>query len=293
MAATERGNAGKAEETARKVDRETRDAAASPVFEIGMRWGYVVRGLLYGAMGVLAVLLAVGRVGHTTDQKGSFQYFVNNSFGHLLLGVFAFGLAAYSLWGFVRAVYDPLNRGDKVPGLAARLGFAWSGIAYASLVLTVLQVLLGAGGSLESDSVQGAVAAALAKPIGRQATAVAGVVAIVAGLAQFADAWRASFKKDLNRGRMSEVEYRSAILLGRLGMASRGVVFTMTGWFILQAALHQDAGQAHGLGKTFEALLRQPAGHLTVALVGIGFIALALHSVEYARRVRMMPHTAS
>jgi hypothetical protein len=76
-------------------------------------------------------------------------------------------------------------------------------------------------------------------------------------------------------------------------MASRGVVFTMTGWFILQAALHQDAGQAHGLGKTFEALLRQPAGHLTVALVGIGFIALALHSVEYARRVRMMPHTAS
>ena len=289
MTAEHQAASRRVKKTGRKAATETRAAAASPAFQISARWGYVVRGLLYGAMGALALLLAAGRVQHTTDQKGSLQYFLNNPFGFLVLGVFAIGLAAYSLWGFVRAVYDPLRRGHDVPGVVARLGFAWSGIAYASLLLAVLQVLLGATGTLRRDSVQGIVAAALAEPAGRELTAVAGIIAIIAGLAQFVDAWRASFKGDLKRGRMNKEEFQTALLLGRFGMVSRGVVFTLTGWFIFQAALHRDPGQAHGFGAAFEALLREPAGHFTVALVGLGFVALALHSFANARWVRMNP----
>jgi hypothetical protein len=283
----------KVKRTAREANRETRAAAAARPFKVAVRWGYVVRGLLYGAMGVLAILLAFGRVGHASDQKGSLEYLVSNPFGRLLLGSFAIGLAAYSLWGFVRALYDPLNRGEDPIGIAARLSFVWSGIAYASLLVAVMQVLLGFDDTLARDSVQAIVAAALAKPAGQWATAVAGLIATAAGLAQFLDAWLTSFAHDLKRRSMSKREFLIAVQLGRLGMVSRGVIFTITGWFIFQAAMHRDPGRAHSFGKAFEALLQEPAGHILVTLVGLGFVALALHSFGYAGWVRMMPRASS
>ena len=114
----------KVKSAARKANTRTKNAAANPVYELAARWGYVVRGFLYGLMGVIGLLLAVGIVGHATDQKTSLQYIAASPLGFLVLGIFAVGLAAYSTWGFVRAVYDPLHRGDEVPGLMARLGFA-------------------------------------------------------------------------------------------------------------------------------------------------------------------------
>jgi hypothetical protein len=283
------GTAAKAARAGRKANRGAKSFAGNPIVKFGARWGYVVRGLLYGAMGLIALLLAIGKVSHGTDQKGALVLFVNNPVSLLVLSVFAVGLAAYSLWGFVRAVYDPLHRGKDPIGLVARLGFAWSGVAYAALCLSVVQVMLGAQGTLHHDSVAGIVAGLLAKPLGQQLTAIAGAVAIGAGLAQFVDAYRAGWAKDLKRGAMKKEEYEAAVFFGRFGLVSRGVIFTVTGWFILEAALRHDPAKAHGFGAAFEALLREPFGHILVGIVGMGFMALALHSFAYARWVRMMP----
>jgi len=272
----------------RKANRRAKQATASPLVELGARWGYLVRGLLYGAMGLVALLLAIGRVSHGTDQKGALHYFISNPFGTLVLGSFAVGLAFYALWGFVRAVYDPLHRGKDAPALVARLGFAWSGIAYGSLLLAIVQVLLGARGTLANDSIAGFVGEALARPAGQLLTGIAGLIAIGAGLAQFVDAWRAGWAKDLKKGSMKKEEWLTAILLGRIGLVSRGVIFTMTGWFILDAAFHHDPSRAHGFGAAFDKLLQEPFGHVLVGLVGLGFVALAAHSFAYARWVRMM-----
>lgn len=274
--------------TAREANREAKQAAANPIFELATRWGYVVRGCLYGTMGVVGLLLSVGLVRHAADQKGALAYLAASLPGFLILGVFSVGLAAYSLWGFIRAIYDPLHRGRRVTGTMARLGFAWSGLAYGSLLVAVLQFLAGAGETLRRDSVQAAVLAILTRPLGPFVTALAGLIGIAAGLAQFADAWKATFAPDLKRGEMSRGEYRLALTLGRLGMMSRGVIFTITGWFVLRAAVHRDPKEAHGFGTAFDELLKQWSGHLLVALVALGFIALALHSFAYARWVRML-----
>jgi hypothetical protein len=170
----------------------------------------------------------------------------------------------------------------------ARLGFVWSGLAYLSLLVAILRFLAGAGETLNQDSVQSTVLTILTLPLGQPVAAIAGVIGIAAGLAQFVDAARLTFKRDLKRGAMTKVEYRTAMTLGRVGMVSRGIVFTITGWFVLQAALHNDAGRAHGFGAAIEALLKAPEGPLLVTLLGLGFVALAFHSFAYARWVRMM-----
>lgn len=287
------GRTTRARSAARKANRETKEAAASPFFELAARWGYIVRGVLYGGMGVTGLLLAAGIMGHASDQKGSLEYLATSRIGFLVLVGFAIGLAAYSAWGFVRAVYDPLHRGHDVPGLLARLGFAWSGLAYGALLVAILRFLAGASSVLGQDSVQSAVLAILTRPLGPAVTAAAGMIGIAAGLGQFVDAWRVTFKDDLKRRAMTKAEYRAAIALGRGGMISRGVVFTITGWFVFQAALYRDAAKAHGFGTAMDAVLKGPSGRLLVTLVGLGFLALAVHSFAYARWVRMMATRAS
>lgn len=259
---------------------------ASPAIQAGQRLGYVVRGLLYGAMGLSALSLALGRTGHGADQKGSLPLAVTAPGAWLLLSVLAVGLAAYSSWGFVRAVYDPLRRGDDVPGLVQRLGFAWSGVAYAALLVVVFQVLIGNAPDLHEDTVQDLVRRGLQTAAGTALTFAAGGVGLLAGLGQFWDAWHAGFRRDLEKRRMERAEYATAVWLGRVGLFSRGVVFMATGWFVLLAAYHRDFQLARGFGAAFDGLAEQPLGHLVVGVLGAGFVALALHSIECARWIR-------
>ena len=198
------------------------------------------------------------------------------------------GLVGYSAWGFIRAVFDPLRRGSDPTGVAARLGFAWSGLSYAGLLMFTVQLMLGKTRGNDSDSISNAVATVLQRPLGSWLALVAGLVAVGAGLAQFGDAYRASFKKDLHRHAMSRAERVTADTLGRFGMISRGVIFTMLGWFIVEAALHRDAARAQGMGAAFQVLATQPAGHLLLAIVALGFIALGLHSFANARWIKML-----
>jgi hypothetical protein len=272
---------------ARRVSRSGRKAAANPWVERLARLGYGVRGVLYGVMGVLALELAFG-VGTTPgDQRKSLFLLAGNPLGGVLLVVVVVALGAYSLWGFVRAIYDPLGRGKDAPGVISRLGFAWSGLNYAALMIFALEFLIGATKGDGSDSLQKAVAEIMSAPAGQYITIVAGGIAMIAGLGQFADAYQAGFRKDLKRNQMNRAERVAADSLGRFGMFSRGVIFTMLGYFVLQAGLHHDPSRAGSMGDAFLAIAQAPLGHLILAVVALGFVALGIHSLANARWVRM------
>ena len=263
-------------------------AAANPLLELLERLGYLVRGALYAVMGLLALGIAL-RVagGQTTDLSGSLVFLVSNPFGQLVLLVVTVGLAAYSLWGFTRAIYDPLRRGSDAGGYAARLGFVSSAVSYAAIVFFALQILVGSGRAA-GDSTQKTIAAILTHPGGGWLTAIIGLVAIVVGLGQFLEAYRATFKEDLKGADMSASERNVVIGLGRFGMFARGVIFLVIGWFLVQAGLHHDAGRVQGFGGAFVFLLGQPFGRIVLGIIALGFVALGLHSLACARWIRLM-----
>lgn len=267
-------------------------AAANPVLEFLERLGYAVRGALYAVMGLLALGIAL-RVagGQTTDLSGSLVFLVSNPFGKLVLIVVATGLAAYSVWGFTRAIYDPLHRGKDAGGYAARLGFVSSAVSYAAIVFFALQILVGSAGTA-GDSNQKTIAAILTHPGGGPLTVVIGLVAIVVGLGQFLESYRATFKEDLKGADMSAPTRSVAIGLGRFGMFARGVVFLVIGWFLVQAGLQHDATQVQGFGGAFTFLLGQPFGRIVLTVVALGFVALGLHSLACARWIRLMGSSA-
>jgi fumarate reductase subunit D len=263
-------------------------AAANPLLELLERLGYAVRGALYGVMGLLAlgIALSVG-AGQATDLSGSLVFLIANPFGKLVLVVVAIGLSAYSLWGFTRAVYDPLHRGGGAGGYAARLGFVTSALSYAAIVIFAVRLLFGTSGA-SGDSTRTAIASILTHPGGGWLTAIFGLVAIVVGLGQFLEAYRATFKEDLKGAAMSDSERTWAIRLGRFGMFARGVTFLVIGWFLIQAGLHHDAAQVQGFGGAFTFLFGQPFGRVLLAIIALGFVALGLHSFACARWIRLM-----
>jgi len=75
----------------------------SAAFEWLSRAGFVARSLIYGIIGILALKLALGHGGKTTDQKGALHTVANQPFGKFLLTLVAVGLGGYSLWRLVRA----------------------------------------------------------------------------------------------------------------------------------------------------------------------------------------------
>ena len=277
----------RAKRVARKADRDLRKVARNTWLERLTRAGYVARGLLYGFMGALALFVVISPSTTPVDQRGTLFLISRTPGGSVTLVAALVVLLAYASWGFIRAVWDPLNRGSDVAGLVARIGFLWSGLNYFALVLFGITLLVGASRTDGAEGIHNLVSRVLSAPGGWVVLITAGVIGTGAGLGQFWDAYRAGFRKDIKRTHMNEVERTTVDALGRVGMLARGVVFTMLGWFILQAGLGRDAGRSENIGQVFRSLADAPVGHLILSLVGFGFIALALHSIALAYWVRM------
>jgi hypothetical protein len=271
---------------------DVKQAAASPQLELLERLGYVVRGVLYVVMGFLAFRIASSRPGgKATDLSGSLVWLIGNPLGKLVLIVVIVGLAAYSLWGFIRAIYDPLHRGRDTKGIAARIGFLTSAFSYAAIAFFALQILAGQG-TASHDSTQKTVSSLLTNPAGGFITIVLGVIAIGIGIGQLIESYRATFAQDLKTGEMTLSERDLAIGLGRFGMGARGVTFLVIGFFLIQAGIHHDPSKATGFGGAFLFLLAQPYGHLLVGIIALGFVALGLHSFACARWVKLLGSSA-
>src|SRR5437867_10492801 len=106
-----------------RAEDKAQEAVRNPWVEGMARFGYVVRGVLYAIIGLLALAVAFGVGGATTDKTGAIATIGARPFGKVLLAVVVVGLAGYSLWGFIRAIFDPLHRGTGPKGLAARVGY--------------------------------------------------------------------------------------------------------------------------------------------------------------------------
>src|SRR5215207_10065891 len=87
----------------RQAQAKGDDVARTPQFEWLARAGLVARGVIYAIVGILAIKLAFGSGGKTTDQQGALAEIVKQPFGKVLLILMAIGLAGYAIWRLVRA----------------------------------------------------------------------------------------------------------------------------------------------------------------------------------------------
>ena len=264
-----------------------REGGETVVQSTGFEWlsraGFVARGLIYGIIGVLALRLAVGHGGRTTNQQGALHTVANQPLGKALLTLLAIGLGGYALWRFARAAIGHGPEGtdsklDRVTALA-------SGIVYASFCIAAVRILTGSKGS--SSTPKTASRDVFGWPAGIWIVGAAGLIVIGVGLYQGYRGISRDFLKDSKTEQMSPRTKRWISRLGLIGHLSRMVVFTLVGVFLVKAAVDYNPRAAIGLDGALAKLQHNSLGPLLLGVVALGLIAFALYSFSDARYRRI------
>jgi hypothetical protein len=270
------------------IEQPARQAAAHPWVEKLARLGHAAKGTVYFIVGLLAAQAAFGVGGKTTDSSGALEEIINQPFGKFLLGIVTVGLIGYALWRLVEAIFEPekSSQDGNAKRIAKRLGYAFSAFAYGGLAATAIKLIMGSGGS-GGDSTKDWTARFLAQPFGQWMVGLAGVVTIGVAIAYLLEAIKGKFRRHLKWHQMSNTERTWAMRVGRLGIISRAVVFSIIGIFLIQAARHSDPNQAKGLGEALATLAQQPFGPWILGVVALGLMAYAIYSLFEARYRRI------
>jgi hypothetical protein len=274
--------------------KAAKEAAYSPLMEKLMRLGYAVKGFLYVAIGLIAIAGALGKSTTPADQIGAIVAFSKLPYASIFMWIILIGLVAYSLWGVVRAVFDPLHKGKDLKGLLARGGFLLSAITYAFLVIPTYQLISGARSGSGSDSTVKMVSAVMNMPMGRWVIGAVGLGALAAGLYQIYMGIKMNFDQFYKPYELSSEQFKVAKQMGRFGTAARGVVFALVGFFLVLAAYQANPGNARGFDGAFKYLAHQPYGLYLLGIIALGLVAFGLYSMMMAAWLRLRrPSNAS
>lgn len=254
------------------------------------RIGFACKGVVYFLVGVLALMMALGQGGETTDQRGAMGRIAEQPFGEFALMIIAVGLFAYSLWRFLSAIYDTEGAGSDKKGIAKRVGYAASGFVYAGFAWSALKLVMGDGSGAQSGNAPQTWSARLMNAPGGTLLLIAvglGVIAI--GVMQVRKGLKEDFMKRMRTRQMSATERDWCAHAGKAGYCARGVVFGVTGTFLIIAALQHSPGQARGLEGSLDAIASQPFGPWLLGLVALGLAGYGVYSM-FAAKYRTVRH---
>lgn len=252
------------------------------------RFGYAAKGFVYGAIGILALLAAFSVGGDTTDTSGALQAIAQQPFGKLLLALIAIGLVGYVIWRLIQAINDPTDKGTDAKGIFTRLGYLLSGLAYIGVATNAALLAIGVGSnSGGGSSKQDWTAMVMQQPLGRWLVGIAGALTIGIGFWRIYRAYKTKFRDKLNMSELDSQHRKLLVNISRFGIAARGVVFVMIGFFILQAAKNYDPQKVKGLDGALLTLAQQPFGKVLLTLMALGLIAYAIYLFVQARYRRI------
>lgn len=232
------------------------------------RLGFGARGLLY--LVIAALVITTGR---TEDPAGALHY-LGQGGGKILLFILTAGLLAYGLWRLSDAIFDIERHGHGKSAVVKRLGAAASGLVHVFLAWQAIKVTQGIA-SAPSDGAQEQASSVLQLPGGATLLLLGGLILLGVGIYQFVKAVKASFLKHLEPRIASENWVKWT---GRAGYASRGIVFLITGAFLFNAGLAEQASEAGGMAEAL-SWLNSPWD----SVVAVGLMAFGLFSLIEAR----------
>jgi hypothetical protein len=255
---------------------------ASPWIDKLARLGYAAKGSVYAIIGILAIMTASGFGGELTDKKGAVAAIRAQPLGSILLVILAVGLAAYFVWSTIQALMDPDGYGSDWKGKLKRLGTLGGGIIYGGLAFTAIRTI-STSGKTGGGNEQSMSAEILQKPLGATIIAIVGAAVFGYGMYQLVKAYRTSFTKRFKKDKMSPAVYKAFVSISRFGIATRGVVFGLIGYFLIRTAVQSDPSETKGLDEALAELAKQPYGRYLLGAAALGVFAYGLYLFVLAR----------
>lgn len=256
--------------------------------ELLARTGFLVKGVLYLVVGMLALRVAAHAGGRVTDTQGALVTVLGQPFGRALLLIAAIGLLGYAAWRIIQGTVDPERWGRDWKGIAMRVGFVGRGVMHAALGLQAWRLYRGLRGS--SGGTERAVAAeALDWPFGEWLLVLVGLGVIGFAVHEIYQASQGRLEQNLDLGELRREAGPWAVGVSRFGVAARAVVLGLLGWGAVAAGWFEDASEVNTTASSLRALASQPGGlgPWLLGLVATGFIAYGFYQVVHARYLRI------
>lgn len=233
------------------------------------RLGFAARGLVY-----IMIAWLVMKVGRAEDHSGAMQQLAADG-GDPLIMLIAAGFIAYGIWRLSDAIFNIERHSPDGKGLRQRLGAAGSGIVHLLLAWQAVRIFRrDAPQANEGPGSGGTEALSLLGP-DELVLPLAGLALIGVGIFQLAKAAKGNFLRHLD----PQVANRDwARWTGQLGYAARGIVFLISGYFLLNPGLDRGVGGDAGIEGAL-AWLDNPWDKL----VALGLFAFGLYSLVEAR----------
>ena len=269
----------------RRAQSKGDELARSREFEWLARAGLAARGAIYAIIGVLAVKLAFGHGGKTTDQQGALSDDREAAVREGAPDRHGRRPGRVTRSGGSSARRSATGRRPATTARSASTGWraasatrcsasppcrSWPGPAAAAR-----------GGP---DKATGGV---LGWPAGQFLVAAAGVIIIGVGLEQGYTGIRRKFLEKSKTEQMSEGVERAFTALGLAGHLARMVVFALIGYFLIRAAIDFDPDKAVSLDGALTALGHASYGPVLLGVVAAGLLAFAAYSFADARYRRV------
>jgi hypothetical protein len=262
---------------------EMRDVA--PWVERLARVGYAAKALLYITIGILAAQAAFGPGGRTTDTQGALRVVHDITFGRIVLLVISAGLLGYAVWRVVEAILDPDGRGSNLKGLALRVGFAIRGLFHGALGVAAFRAALGQRGGGSNAQARELTASAFRVPAGELLIYAGAAFVAGYGVYQLYRSYASKLGKQLDLGGLSGEMRPWVVRVSRFGIAARGVIFCLIGFFLARAAERHDAGEVGGIRESLNMLADM--GRWPLAVVALGVVAYGIYELVNARYRRI------
>jgi len=257
-----------------------RRAADSPVARGLARAGLVARGVIYLLIGVIAVLVALGRSSQQADQQGALQLLAGKPYGLVALVLLGIGFAGYALWRLSEAAFGVTGDGD---GAGPRLKSLGRAVVYAFFAFLTFKVIAGRATSTETHQTQDITAKVMQHAGGRWAVGIVGLIVVIIGLVLVTEGIRHKFMKYLQTSQMSPRTRRMVEILGVIGTIARGLVFAIAGIGVIEAAVTHNAGKSGGIDKALLTLRGEPYGVVLLLIAAVGLIIFGIYGLCEAR----------
>lgn len=240
------------------------------------RAGLFAIGAVYAGVGVLAARVAfLGARDRVAGMPGALRFLLRQPHGTALLGAVVAGLTAYALW-------HAAETRRRRQGAIARIGHAVAALGYAALAWTGVRLLLRVRGG--GAPTRRGLEWLLSQSWGPAALTVVGGIVVAAAASQIYQAWSGRLRERFLRGSARRGGAGVAMAVARFGLASRGIVFGIVGWFILRTARESDPSQFHEIGGALRVMSNTAAGPWLMGAAGLGLIAYALYMWTLAFR---------
>lgn len=281
-------NKGLVGEQIEKTVEAAEEVVRHPFVKRLAEFGFYTKGFLFVVIGVLAVFVAIGeRGGQLADATGALSRIAQAPFGKVILIVFIGGAIGHGVWNILRGAADVDNAGKSWQGIIKRIVAIGVGVFYLFLAWTAWTIVVTANVSVENGTVQKTITALiLALPLGSVVIFLVGLSVIGAGLNECYRGVTGKFQKDYRLRELKDGKRHIISVLGALSFTARAVIFVLTGYFFIIAAIDSNPNAAMGIDGALRTLGQNFYGKTLLFVAAVGLIChgvLSLYEARYRR----------